>query len=675
MAQSACLARFGSLLMVFAWAGPGWAAQPSETLLPATTKAFVSTQNVDQVREKFRQTQLGELVNDPIMQPFIDDVRAQIGTKLEKAGKRLGLKWADMVGVSGGEVALAVVQPDPKDKLSHATVLIVDITGKRQQTDALLAKVDANQQANRATRSDVKLGGVNMVVYTQPLPAGGKVPERAFYFIQDEMLVVADHQSVAAEIAGRFGGDGRGSLATLGGFKAAMARNDEAAKGMPYQVRWFIEPFGYADTSRAMQGGRRKRGQDVLKILKEQGFTAVQGVGGYVFFATGDEDVLHRTFLHAPTVAREAADKSKDKYNLAMRMLDFPNSAQPTDLDPQKWVLPDLASYLTFNWRMKEAFDYSKTLVDSVAGEDGLFDEIWLGLKTDPNGPMIDIRRELVDQLGERATILADVKTPIDLKSERLIALVEVKSPEIVAKALAKAFQNDPAAKKRMVGEQIIWELTQEEQIAEETELLIEGAGFVSKEEPGAEEEEDAIEPVLPNMALTVFDGHLVVSTHVNFIIEFIEQSGKGESLAQTPDFKRVDAAIKRLGSDKDSFRFFTRTDQSYRATYELVKQNKLPQAETLLARLLNALVTTRGIGSAREQAIDGSKLPPYESVMKYFGPGGLFVQTENDGLLLVGCLLKKEAAVPQAAAPQAEPTTAAPSAAQPGDAEPTEAE
>ena len=52
----------------------------------------------------------------------------------------------DMEGVYGGEVALALIQPNPKDKLSHATVLIVDVTGKKKEVDKLLAKVEENQR-------------------------------------------------------------------------------------------------------------------------------------------------------------------------------------------------------------------------------------------------------------------------------------------------------------------------------------------------------------------------------------------------------------------------------------------------------------------------------------------------------------------------------------------------
>ncbi len=655
MARSA---RFRQLAFVFALTAAAavpaaaWAVPASESLLPATTKLFVSTQNVDEVRAKFKETQLGELVNDPVMKPFIDDLKEQIGAKLEKAGKKLGLKWADMDGVYAGEVALAMVQPDAKDKTSHATVLLVDITGNRVKADALLAKVDANQKTNNAVRSVLKAGGVEMVVYTQPLAAGAKVADKAYYYIKDDVLVATDHATVATEIAGRFAGSAKDSLATVAGFKNTMDLTSKAAGGGAHQLRWFVEPFGYAEVSRAIQGGRRKRGTDMLKILKEQGFTGIQGVGGNIAFATGTEEILHRTYVFAPPAAGKKGEHAKDKYSLAMRMLQFSNSTNPKDLDPQAWAIADVASYLTFNMDLKNAFEMSKTLVDAIAGDEGVFDDIWLSLETDPNGPKINIRGELIDHLGERVTVMSDVKLPVDTKSERLIVLVEIKKPEAVAKALEKAFKDDPAAKKlKTKAGPIIWELTQDEAIAEDgTDFQVEGAGFVSKEEKEGKEgkaepvaDEEAEDAVLPNMALTVFQGHLIVSTHVEFIVEFIDRFGKGgPDLAGTPDFMRVDAAIKRLGSANDSFRFFTRTDEAYRATYELIKQNKLPQSETMLARLLNATFKPAEEGAVRKQAIDGAKLPAYDAVSKYFGPGGFYVQTQADGWLVVGCLLKK---------------------------------
>ena len=166
-----------------------------------------------------------------------------------------------------------------------------------------------------------------------------------------------------------------------------------------------------------------------------------------------------------------------------------------------------------------------------------------------------------------------------------------------------------------------------------------------AKDAPKAKEdkEKEDEETKLPNMALTVLLDHLVVSTHVDFIQDFIAFQGNGTaSLAQADDYQRVRAELNVLGSNLNSFLFFSRTDESYRATYELMKDNKLPQAETMLARLLNGMFGPKEEGVFRQQEIDGSKLPEFDDVKKYLGPGGLYTQSEDDGWWVVGCLLKK---------------------------------
>src|SRR5262249_17386712 len=144
-----------------------------------------------------------------------------------------------------------------------------------------------------------------------------------------------------------------------------------------------------------------------------------------------------------------------------------------------------------------------------------------------------------------------------DLKSERLLALIDLQNPAsaaAVAKTVQKAFEKDPQAKRRTYKGQIIWEITQEDSLAEEdTQLKIEGVGaFVSAQAPpakdGAQEkakakEEAEEEARLPNMAITVFLDHLIVATHVDFIQDFIaNQAAGGPGLAQANDYQRVRA-------------------------------------------------------------------------------------------------------------------------------------
>ncbi|ADB18591.1 hypothetical protein Psta_3937 [Pirellula staleyi DSM 6068] len=640
MAHSLLSIRWFSCLCLVLVTSAAVAAPPSESLLPSTTKGYISTQSVAEVREKFSNTQLGELVDDPVMKPFIDDLRVQISTKMERAGKKLGVKWDDLEGVYSGEVALALIQPDAADTKSHAIAMIADVTGKKTEVDELLKKIATNQAAAKATRSVKKIATGEIIVYTQPLEAGAKVAEQSFFYVTADMLILTDHLAVMEGIIGRLGGSAKDALDSVVAFQKTMARNQVLAGEMKQQIRWFVEPFGYAYASRAASGGKRKRGADMLKILQSQGFGAVQGIGGFVFLETGAEEILHRTHIYAPPVVRKAGDKNKDKYDLAMRMLNFPNSVETK---PQPWASSDLASYLTFHMKMTEAFDYSSTLVDAIAGDVGVFEDMWKSMKVDPNGPMIDIKADLVNLLGTRVTMMSDVRIPIAIDSERILFAIEITKPATIEKTIQKAFETDPNAHRRVMKdakgqEHIIWEIKNEEETALEAELMIEGAEFVA-----VEEEEEAEEPMLPNMAVAVFNNHLMIATHLDFLEETINNTvTPPATLDKDKDFVRIDEALTRLGSKEDSFRFYAQTSETYRPTYELLRQGKLPEAETMFARMLNGLLGSDEEGEVRKQEIDGAKLPGFDAIEKYLGPAGLYVQSEEDGWVVIGCLLKK---------------------------------
>ncbi|HYW80692.1 MAG TPA: hypothetical protein VE890_14020, partial [Thermoguttaceae bacterium] len=88
--------------------------------------------------------------------------------------------------------------------------------------------------------------------------------------------------------------------------------------------------------------------------------------------------------------------------------------------------------------------------------------------------------------------------------------------------------------------------------------------------------------------------------------------------------------------------RTFNRTDENARATYELIRQGKMPESETVLGRLLNALLGGGQAGVDRLQRIDGKNLPPFDTVRRYMGPGGMVVGVEQEGWFFKGILLNK---------------------------------
>ena len=72
------------------------AAPPADQLLPNTTRGFVSVTNLDDLVKRFNLTQIGQLVNDPIIQPFAEDLKRQLGDRLNRTEVRLGIRWKDL---------------------------------------------------------------------------------------------------------------------------------------------------------------------------------------------------------------------------------------------------------------------------------------------------------------------------------------------------------------------------------------------------------------------------------------------------------------------------------------------------------------------------------------------------------------------------------------------------
>jgi hypothetical protein len=616
------------------------AARPAEKLLPASTKSFVSVPNVDELRARFDKTQWGVLAKDPLMKPFVEDLNRQLIDRLTATGYKLGLTSEDLEKIYGGEVAIANVQPDPKAKQQFATVLLVDITGKGAEANEVVKRATDNLVKDGAVRGDFKVRGIDVVGVKIPAKDPAEKARNVYYVIAENRLVAVDHPDIVGEVIVRLAADRDDSLDSVEAFKATLARCDKEIGDMKPHLRWFVEPFGYARLARAANGDARKKGDtDILAALEKQGFTAIQGAGGYVFLATGEHELLHHSFVYAPAVKRKPGDKSKDKYDLAARVLDFPNGGS---LVPYDWTPRDGAMYGSFNLKVKESFEYSKTLVNEILGSEGedYFEDILASQRDDPHGPQIDIRKELIAKCGGRAVVLTDYRLPITPESERMLVAIELTDPKAVEESVNRALKNDPdaIARRDHKGEQIIWELVAPENKQRRRPMGAGGAGRFERRRDDKKRERD-----VPNSAVTVAHGHLMVATHVDFIVDMLEKGGVGNSLKDSVDYQTAMKALEKLGAGEDSFRFFTRTDEEWRPTYELIRAGKMPQSKTMLGLLLNRLLGSGEEGVVRKQEVDPAKMPDFEVARRYLGPSGIYVQSEDDGWYVAGCVLAKE--------------------------------
>ncbi len=638
-------------------------ALPGELLLPNTTQGYISIANVDNMIDHYNRTQLGKLTSDPVMEPFTKDVRRQFENRWSGVHERLGLTLQELREVPGGEVCVALIEPREDDS---ALVVIADVTGKHDKAKHLIETVSKNlaEQGSKRTEIKVEDSAEPVLQFLIPVPeedrlaegsklkgttgsatesndlkksaAAEEAPRYSYYALAGNLLIVCDDLDVLKGILKCSVGKGKPGerLADVPGFKMVMDRCKTDASDVAPQIRWFIHPVGYAAAARAgTPAEKRRKGKSVLEVMKNQGFGAVKGVGGYAGFSQEGFDLVHRTAVYAPA-----------PYVNSMKMLVFLNGK---DYMPQPWVPRDISTYSTFYFDALNAFDNFGPLFNELygGGEDSAWNDVLRGLKEDANGPQIDLRDELVTKLGQRITVLTDYTLPISTSSERLLFAIETNDEKGVAAAIEKALKNEPTMKKREVDGRVVWEMVDEPEADEAVPEISFGNDLPGAMPPPKPKKIIQKEkPLLPHASVTVADGHLFVASHMDFLQKVLKKHETRERLSSEIDFQMIDAQIQGMPTRESCGRFFSRTDEEYRPTYELIRQNKMPESESMLGRLLNGLFgEPKKKGVVRQQKIDGSELPEYDVVRHYLGPAGMQVTAEKDGWFLKGFTLNKE--------------------------------
>jgi hypothetical protein len=610
------------------------AVPPTDSLLPDTTKGFVSAPDVDSLIDRWNETPLGKMLADPAMQPFTDDLRRQIKEKWSASHARLGITIDSLQGLATGETTLAVVMPKEGRAI---LVILADVTGKEKEAAATLDKVAANLKAQRAKATKQNQHGVVMSVFDTAPKHDRDHGFTTVHFIKQGLFVATDSLPMANELAARLDKPQKHSLASVEAYQAVMKRCGDADPNLQPHLRWFVDPIGLAEALRTWELQSRKRSTDYLRVAKNQGFGAVKGVGGCANLAMGRYGILHRTYVYAPP-----------PYQLAMRMALFPNGAT---FAPPDWVARDVSTYTSFHVDILNAFDRFDTLFDEVYGEPGVWKDTLDSIEEDPNGPQINLRRDLVAHLGQRATVITDYELPITPTSQRRLLAVEAKDAPNLAEAIAKSMSGDERVRKLEIEGHDVWEIIPEDESMPALDIDDAGEARGEDDETPAHRVGAGPEVSLTNSAVTVANGHLMITSHVELLRKVLAGVAPQNQLAGDADYLNVHEECLKLGAGNDCAQGFARTDEQYRVMYELFKQGRLPEADTFLAHFINFLMGEEKEGVTRKPRLDGSKLPEYQVVQGYLGPAGSFSTSEAEGWFLVGFTASSGAQLAEGAA------------------------
>ena len=104
---------------------PVWTAEkaPNDRLLPQNTYLYVTVPNVGDLKTRFGESHLGQLLKDPKLQDFMGDLHKKFAQFGEEFEKNVGLKLSDVLAIPDGEVSIAVLLPTDAKKLAVAVFL------------------------------------------------------------------------------------------------------------------------------------------------------------------------------------------------------------------------------------------------------------------------------------------------------------------------------------------------------------------------------------------------------------------------------------------------------------------------------------------------------------------------------------------------------------------------
>ncbi len=385
------------------------------------------------------------------------------------------------------------------------------------------------------------------------------------------------------------------------------------------QVEYFVRPLGFARVIRSIGGKRSKSTADILAVLENQGFSAIQCICGEVKLGQTELDIEHHGYV--------CADRPLPK---SAGVLDFPNEVCR---DVPNFVGRNVSSFLAINWNAKEAFWKTAGLVDELAGTEGVFDEVIEGIKKDPNGPRIDIKDDVLPLLTNDIFSISDNKEgDADVDSRRNLIALKLNDSDAMSQVLNRAMQGEPDAELVEFEGVEIWQVVHHAADEFSADGLDDFGDFGAPAPAAAPNDP---QPWLSNWAITVHDGYLMFASHVELIEESIHQAKMSESspFIESADYQRVTRALSQVFGEADASAWrILRPQEAFRVQYELFRAGKIKQSKSMLASILDRLLQNDNEIESEEQEISGEGLPEFSKITKFLQPGGMVSRTTDFG-------------------------------------------
>jgi hypothetical protein len=555
---------------------------PTDELVPLGTVALVRIADVAALKEDFLDTALGQMSQDPQMQPVVD---ALYGAALDAAAaleEQLGMSLEEIIAIPDGELSLALV---PVEDASPALVLLLDGGQSPERLEDLLASAARQIEAQGGRVGDAVVEGADVTVVSGPNAAQGQ----AAYFLREGTLVASSSVEGLRAVVLCWDGSAD-TLADDPDYADVMTRSRGADRDP--QVTWFADPIGMVEAFR--QGTAAL--QLVLAALPALGLDGVRCAGGSVTLAGEQFDSIVRAHLLLDEPRTGVA---------AMLAL------ESAEAEPEAWVPADAASYTTIHWDMATTFEELRNLVDSFQGE-GAFDR-----RAQQAGERagVDIEQEVVGAFDNRISYVTLIEAPITLTSQATIVGVRLKDATVFQATLDGLIERygDALEERTYAGTTYY-------------QVVPPALGGPPEGTPWRA------------ACFGLVGDELLVADRAGALERALRAAGDPQGgLAQSLEYKLIAGRIARQsGGTTPSMVTFRRPSEQFRVLYALAS----PPEEDERQRLEADNPFLQGI----RQALDEHPLPPFEVIESYFAPGGAVLVNDETGLHYTSFTLRREA-------------------------------
>jgi hypothetical protein len=580
-----------------------FAAAPPERILPEQTLFLFKINNAREFRDALRQSQYGQLWNDPGLKEFKDELFG----RLEDAGKsfreRVGMSPLELLRLPQGSVALAGIFREDDMKNPFAIVLLADAGENANKMTEVLDRAGKQSEESGARVSTESFSGMTLHIIQPPPRKEAEKEDKekqaetprppivwtssgSAIFVGTDVEVIKD---VAAHREGR-----DNSLAATEAFSKTQAKTDSGNA----QAIWYLDVGKLIKVViRINARGAEVDAQQNEVLAQELGANGLKSVGGSIALGSGPYDSLTKTFFLAPRPVSGL-----------LKVFSLP----PVSLRPETWVPATVASYQTVSIDLDNAYKALDELLNKF--QPGMINIIEQQLVGPEGGQPLSLQKDVVGPLGDRVTIISDFKKPIKEDSQRMLIAVHLEDTKAFQNSLNRIFELSGAApEKREFQGTTIYDFTVPNLNAEN--------GNVN------------VQAIRGPISLAVAKDTLFVTTEAT-LLEQVLRTGNS-SLGDSSTYQAVAQEIP----EKASGISYVRPDEQARISYDMLKSGQFGKA------LQQAAASAR---NGRElpdlgKLIPADKLPEFTVFAKYLSLGGSYSVMDDEGFTRIAFSLRRK--------------------------------